>query len=442
MKIFGQCVSIIVLLFSGIAAFASDPRADIERAVELIESKSYSLARTYLNPAMIAPLISAGERSRAYYLRGYSYLAENLPVSARKDFSRALEFNPSNPAALVELGRLYMAGRGIEQDEQVAFALFEQAAELKFPPANFHIGYAYLLGQGVEKNLVKAREMLQAAAEEGHVFAMMSLAASYRREHVAQPQPDLAATWYQKAHDAGVPKALVSLGYMYQNGEFGEVDHSQAVALYEQAAAENVSAAHVSLAYAYLTGRGVQENTQKAFDLYQAAAEQNELGAFVGLGHLYEHGLGVGSDLNQAQAWFKRGAHHGSLEAQLRLVGLLTREDSIASRKEALYWSGEAAKSGLPRAQNDYAWLLATSKFADIRNGTLAVVEASKAVAQDPRPAFLDTLAAAYAETGDFQKAVATQEQALTAAAESDEALRHDLEGRLQLYQRSQPWRE
>ena len=425
----------------GTQVFALEPRQDIERAVDLIEAKQYSLARTYLTPALMAPRISNGERSRAYYLRGYSYLVDGMPVSARKDFARALEFSPTNPAALVEMGRLYLSGRGLQQDPTLAFQLFQEAAQTEYPPAQFHVGYAYLLGQGVEKNLPEAREWLGAAAESGHVFAMMSLAASYRREHVAQSDPQAAASWYRRAGEAGEPKALVSLGFMYQNGEFGEVDHARAVTLYQQAAQHDLGAAQVNLAYAYLTGRGIQADPARALDLYKRAAAKSEPASFVGLGHIYEHGLGVAADPAEAKRWFERGAQIGNLDAQLRLVGLLLRQDTEVARREAVRWSGEAAKSGTPRAQNDYAWLLATSKFAEVRNGTLAVAQATQAVEQQPSAAFLDTLAAAYAEMGDFQQAVETQLKALSAAS-GDEALSRDLERRLRLYQRSEPWRE
>ncbi len=73
----------------------------IEKAVQLIEDDRYSLARSYLAPALIDPCLPSGQRSRAYYLRGFSFAAQDLPVSALRDFNRALEFNPANPAVLL-----------------------------------------------------------------------------------------------------------------------------------------------------------------------------------------------------------------------------------------------------------------------------------------------------------------------------------------------------
>ncbi|NKC00185.1 MAG: hypothetical protein GKR90_17090 [Pseudomonadales bacterium] len=433
---------IFVALVAWSSAYGLDPRGDIEKAVELMEARQYSFARSYLEPSLISPYISSGERSRAYYLRGFSFLAENMPVSARKDFNRALEFNPVNPAALVELGRLHMAGKGIEKDADLAVALFQQAADLDYPPGHFHIGYAYLLGEGVEKNLLKAREILGMAADEGHGFAMMSLAASYRKEHVSLPDPELAIEWYEKAYDAGESKALLSIGYMWANGEVGEPDTEQALAAFRKAAEAGVIEAHTSLAYAYLTGAGVEENPGAAFDHYSEAAAGGDVAAFLGLGHLYEHGIGVEQSAGVAKTWYERSARLGNVDAQLRMVGIYLKEGSAIARRQAIYWGREAASSGIAQALNDYAWLLATSKFEGDRNGILALDQAKKAVDSAQNAAYLDTLAAAYAEVGNFAEAIAVQEQALKAITDDEADLRGELQERLEYYQRSQPWRE
>ncbi len=440
----------LILLLLAPCGWALDPRADINRAIELLDQRQYSLARTYLGPALISPYISASERSRAYYLRGFSYGAQGLAVSALKDFNRALEFNPGNPAALVELGRLHLAGKGTKKDETVAFGLFQEAADLDYAPGRFHMGYAYLLGQGVDKDIVRARQILAEAAEAGHVFAMISLASSYRAEHIAVPEPELAREWYLKANEAGEPKGLVALGYMHLNGEFGDKDASRAVELFREAAESGVAAANTSLAYAYLTGRGVEADDAKAFELYSLAGEAGDPGSFVGLGHMYEHGIGTPQDRQAAERWYRKAAQRGTVDAQLRLVTFYLAQDSAESRRQALYWCGQAARSGEPQALNDYAWLLATNIQDDLRNGTLAVDQAEKAVALSDKAPYLDTLAAAYAEVGNFEKAVSVQLEALAALAEEVAAgesegagaLRGELEQRLEYYQRREPWRE
>jgi serine/threonine protein kinase/tetratricopeptide (TPR) repeat protein len=91
---------------------------------------------------------------------------------------------------------------------------------------------------------------------------------------------------------------------------------------------------------------------------------------------------------------------------------------------------------------NDIAWLLATSETAEVRNGTNAVQFAEEAVAATHRSnaGFLDTLAAAYAETQQFEKAVAVQREAMSLAKSEEET--KDLGSRLILYQANKPYRD
>lgn len=63
-------------------------------------------------------------------------------------------------------------------------------------------------------------------------------------------------------------------------------------------------------------------------------------------------------------------------------------------------------------AANELAWLLATAPEADVRNGREAREIAEPLVARSRRINWLETLAAAWAETGDFSRAIAILEEA------------------------------
>ena len=71
-----------------------------------------------------------------------------------------------------------------------------------------------------------------------------------------------------------------------------------------------------------------------------------------------------------------------------------------------------------PRTLDELAWLFATYPDSNVRDGAEAVRLAERACALTDRsvPALLATLAAAYAETGDFSRGVAAGEEALTRA--------------------------
>ena len=96
-------------------------------------------------------------------------------------------------------------------------------------------------------------------------------------------------------------------------------------------------------------------------------------------------------------------------------------------------------------ALNNLTWLLATHPQDEFRNGAEAVRLGERAVQLTERREvpFLGTLAAAYAEAGRFEEAIATAEEAIKLA--ESQGLR-DLENRnrelLVLYRSGKPWRE
>ena len=439
LQITALCTLLSAFTLLGNEAAALDSQAYIEKAAALIKEGEYSLARTYLAPALIDYRLTRGERSRAYYLRGYSYLANNLAVSAAKDYNRALEFNLDNPAALFALGNLHFRGIGLALDEAVAFGLFEKAAQFSHPDAQFRVGFAYLEGRGVEKNLTLARQWLADAAAAENTAAMTYLARSYREGFAEPPQPDLARQWYERAATAGANDALVALAYMHRNGEFVDVDDSEALRLFREAAAAGSGAAQVNLGHLYLTGDIVEQDLSLALDFFNQAAEQGNPASFLSLGHLFESGTGVTQNLQTAKTWFERAARAGLTNAQLRLVYLLRREGDSAS---ALPWLIKAAEQDNPVAQNDYAWFLATNTEDNLRNGQLALTYAQQAVQQNPTPAYLDTLAAAHAELGEFVDAIATQERALALVGDTESNLGVELQSHLNAYRDGKPWRE
>jgi tetratricopeptide (TPR) repeat protein len=94
-------------------------------------------------------------------------------------------------------------------------------------------------------------------------------------------------------------------------------------------------------------------------------------------------------------------------------------------------------------AQSALATIRATCPDDRYRNGRLAYEAATRAYAVHGKncPHCLDTLAAAYAEFGDFPHAVAWQTKAIAALPEGD-AQRSSFDARLALYKASKPFRE
>lgn len=87
-----------------------------------------------------------------------------------------------------------------------------------------------------------------------------------------------------------------------------------------------------------------------------------------------------------------RGAHAGAAQELERAEQLFPTDPDVLDRR---------------------AWFLATCDDAAFRNGPLALQIARQEVDGYPDPMHLDTLAAAYAECGDFAQATATEQQAV-----------------------------
>jgi tetratricopeptide (TPR) repeat protein len=98
-----------------------------------------------------------------------------------------------------------------------------------------------------------------------------------------------------------------------------------------------------------------------------------------------------------------------------------------------------------PATMNDLSWILSTAPEPGLRNGLRALKLAQEAVLMlgSNNPAPLDTLAAAYAETGDFVKALEIEKRALKLAEiAGNNNLSLFLAKRISLYQRGKPCRD
>ena len=95
-----------------------------------------------------------------------------------------------------------------------------------------------------------------------------------------------------------------------------------------------------------------------------------------------------------------------------------------------------------PDVLNGRAWFRATCPNATYRDGAQAIASATKAceLAEWKEPGLLDTLAAAYAEAGNFAAAVKWQTKAI--AMDTDSQEKAGFEERLKLYQSNKPYRE
>jgi tetratricopeptide (TPR) repeat protein len=132
---------------------------------------------------------------------------------------------------------------------------------------------------------------------------------------------------------------------------------------------------------------------------------------------------------------------HASAQLYLGLTCM-----ALDNGEEGLNHLREAARLRPDWAEplNAQAWALATSPSGRLRDGAQAVRLAEKAAEMTghQQPAILHTLAAAYAEAGRFDDAVATAKQALELAQKAGQGkLVLAVQDALHAYQAHQPFR-
>ncbi len=128
--------------------------------------------------------------------------------------------------------------------------------------------------------------------------------------------------------------------------------------------------------------------------------------------------------------------------------------DFLTSRGVAYFRKGEydRAKKDLDTALkikpddanaiNQKAWMMATCPDPLYRDGKKAVSLAERAVKYKAVPNYMDTLAAAYAETGQFKRAISIQRKVITMLTQEERFDRLDQYlTRLKAYETGQPWR-
>jgi tetratricopeptide (TPR) repeat protein len=176
---------------------------------------------------------------------------------------------------------------------------------------------------------------------------------------------------------------------------------------------------------------------------------------------LADLGAATEADPGQPTAWYNKGNIHSdrgewdlavaaytkALEIDPRYLPALHNRGQAHARKgdhaRALA-DNQAALAVDPdnaRTLNNLAWLWATCPRDDLRDGPRAVEAATRACEQTgwQQPGCLDTLACAYAASGNFAEAVRWQEKALELAAEHEKA---DYQSRLDLYRAGRPFRD
>ncbi|MFN0079488.1 MAG: tetratricopeptide repeat protein [Prosthecobacter sp.] len=195
--------------------------------------------------------------------------------------------------------------------------------------------------------------------------------------------------------------------------------------------------AHSTLGFIFLH-KGEQP---KAIRHFMAAADiRPDVAAWCNLGNAQMQAGQVPAAIDSFLRALKVNPAHADSHFSLGVAHASQGKQKAA--KEHYQQALAADPNHLP-ALNNLAWLLATSKDDSLRSGTQAVelMEHALQLPGGSRLHLLHTLAAAYAEVGQYPKAAAAAQQALSLAA-SFPGLAHQLQMERGAYLAGTPWRE
>lgn len=350
----------------------------------------------------------------AFQRRGRIFLARQEFAKAIEDLKEAIRVWPKSAELYATLGEAQLR----HDDRERALASFDTAIQLD---PNLSRAYAkraevHRLQERWEKAF--SDEARARAVEGGRSSLWSGLNAGTANsgaglELIEQGnsalltgQYDLAIEYYDKALASTLAGPNAAIAYMNRGNAFlRKRDLDRARADYDRAieADPRNAGAHVNRASVHL-GRDADVAIAECTTAIEIAPEFGE-------------------------AYINRALAFGEKKEWLK---------AIADFKQAIALNSPRMEVAL----NSLAWVRATSEESSLRNADEAVEAATKAceLTKWQNPAYLDTLAAAYAERGVFEKAVESQAKAIAFISES--RVRGEMEERLQLYQMGKPYRE
>ena len=333
----------------------------------------------------------------SYYNLGNAWLENGHPEEAMEQFRKALRIYPGFAKAQNNLGSAFLR---LGQTNE-AFYCFQKAVkdDPHLPEAHNNFGNLLLMRGQITDAIGQYRDAFEDRLDFPEAFNNLT------RLLIAQGKPGEAIVYYQQAlrfnETADLHNDLGNL-LVRQNRLDEAINH------YESA---------VKLK---------PENGEFHYNLAVVLALRNRLDAAV--------------------AQFQRALElmPQSAQTHYRLALALQSQKhfgaAIAHFEKAIELNPKYAL-----AQNNLAWLLATAPEASLRDGRRAVELARQAsqLSGGNHPEVLDTLAAAYAEAGQFDEAVKTAKRAMNlAATQNNQPLTKVIQARLELYEKNLCFRE
>lgn len=380
---------------------------------------------------------------------GEAYLAKDRPDEAAPKFARARSLQPRTAAALAGLGRVALAKR------EYASAVTHLEEALALDPRADVVHYSLAMAYRGLGDLAKAEAHLQQRGEADvavpdplmqDVRGMLRSATAYESLGISALErgDSAAATMYFRKGIELSPETA-SLHHRLGTALFLQGDARAGQEHFEAALriAPGFARAHYSLGVLMASTGQYQRAEERLSAAVQSEPDYIEARLLLAdilrhsgrpresLPH-YGHVLGIDPRLVDAR-----------LGQALALVGMGQYQQARDRLTEAT-----SAHPNQPDLLQALARLLAAAPDPRVRDGRRAVALMQELVKVQRTPELNETMAMAYAETGEYQQAVGWQREAMTAAEQAgrDLHVRQQMTENLRLFERGEPcrtpWRE
>ncbi|MEC7449809.1 MAG: tetratricopeptide repeat protein [Planctomycetota bacterium] len=382
-------------------------KAAVEKAQKIFENNPQELSKCY----MILGGLSKEEDKRLEYLtkaielngtntdalraRGLIYMLTDKPEMAIEDFRALIAIDPTDTMAQQAIAETLTNAQKFDE----AIAAIEQAIEANPKAAENYMLRArvHLMQEKTEHAIVDLTEALEIKPRDIQALLMRGeLNLQVDNLDDAMRDVELALVVRPGLIQAILLRSLIFAGQGKYDSAANDME------LLVQNDPQNTQW-KLQLAMMYYGG----ERPNKAIEVYTRVLKDEPDNFFAQRG--------------KADAMLITGDHQGAIDSYNKCLEQQPEDDHIL---------------------NNLSWVLGTSPKDDLRDGERAVELGLKAceVTEYKEPHILSTLAAAYAETGDFENAKKWSSKAVELAEDGEQ--KENLTKELESYEAGKAWRE
>lgn len=258
------------------------------------------------------------------------------------------------PAPAEFIAMLYDAGKGVDRNPDQAAHYWFKAAQEGEASAMVQLGRRSATGQGLEKDPAAAIDWTKKAVDRGNAMAMGLLGSFYHAGVGVAKDNSQAKDWYQKAIDLGDGAAEGFMGQLYVDPDVSPQDPATAMSYFRKGITQNDPNSMYQAARLELLGPNGPSNITDGIALLRQSADLGNASAMNALGELYDNGALFDQSGDAAQRWFQAAAEGGEPAGMTNLARLYLKNQKY---QDAIPWLKKAVDQGNVQAMNDLAEL-------------------------------------------------------------------------------------